>query len=228
MIPPSCEECFPQAVQSSGKGGSAMSSWISMASFGRGPWPKPMMGGCFHRSIAYACFFILTLLTMTVWSQSGSASCRDVEYCEARGGLGNCELDFAWYDCQGVRWYTPRTCRDGEMKQSCMCTCYGDGYGISYWDVRREAFIHEQWWCLRSCPIGDWEYAMRTKASPSNPVDLKSAEQNPSRRALMGAEEVEGEMAKGIFSDELWAVIEPPLPLGSIKHGLALVSKGYF
>ena len=22
-----------------------MSSWISMASFGRGPWPKPMMGG---------------------------------------------------------------------------------------------------------------------------------------------------------------------------------------
>jgi|GEM_PF-2668336 len=35
-------------------------------------------------------------------------------------------------------------------------------------------------------------------------------------------------MAKGIFSDELRTVIEPLLPLGSIKHGLALVPKGYF
>gem|GEM_PF-2329363 len=143
-----------------------MSSWISMASFGRGPWPKPMMGGVLP-SLDCLCLFLH--LTMTVWSQSGSASCRDVEYCEARGGLGNCELDFAWYDCQGVRWSTPRTCRDGEMRQNCMCTCYGDGYSIFYWDTRREMFIEDLWLCLKSCPIGDWEYAMRTKASPPKP-----------------------------------------------------------
>lgn len=99
-------------------------------------------------------------------SELGGGNCKYVEYCEVRGDLGNCELDFAWYDCDGTRHYTPRTCRDGETRQNCMCTCYGDGYEIFYWDVGQGAFIDDQWWCLRSCPIGGWEYALGPVRKP--------------------------------------------------------------
>jgi hypothetical protein len=146
-------------------------SVVSVASVGSGLRPEPSGGGkgSLRYRITRACFSAsaLLLLTVTVWGQSwGGGNCKDVEYCEVRGDLGNCELDFAWYDCDGRRKYTPRTCRDGETRQNCMCTCYSDGYEIFYWDVGRETFIDDQWWCLRSCPIGGWEYALGAVRKP--------------------------------------------------------------
>ena len=82
------------------------------------------------------------------------ASCKRVEYCDVRGEPGNCELDFAYYDCSDIRHYVPRTCRDGETRENCVCTCYGDGYSIF---TRTGEFRQVSWLCLQSCPAGNFE-----------------------------------------------------------------------
>ncbi len=104
-----------------------------------------------NRSVVVACILIASAVRF-----DSIDSCKRVEYCTTRGTSGNCELDFAYYDCSDVRHYHPRTCQDNEFRENCMCQCYGNGYSIFYWDRRRNEFVDENFTCFSSCPIDGW------------------------------------------------------------------------
>ena len=104
-----------------------------------------------NRGVVIACILIVSAARF-----DSIGSCKRVEYCETRGTSGDCELDFAYYDCSDVRRYEARTCRDNEFRANCLCQCYENGYSISYWDLRLNKFVDQNFLCLSSCPIDGW------------------------------------------------------------------------
>jgi hypothetical protein len=82
-------------------------------------------------------------------------NCNYVISCNTSGGPGNCGVEIYWKDCQNVTRSLGTNCPAGfSYKQNCLCSCYSDGYSVSWYNSNTNQFEEEAAYC-NGCGGGD-------------------------------------------------------------------------